>query len=85
LVPRRPRSTEMGGPAIGATAAGGTKAGAASKVPQTQQKESKSNQKVEKYSPPPPEDIDEKLIYDAHKAATNFMNSIVNLNRNLIK
>lgn len=73
LVPRRPGSQDAAatGPNTGATNTKDTKKGAATK-------DSKSNQKVEKFSPPPPEDIDEKLIYDAHKSAYNFVNMIVN-------
>ena len=47
--------------------------------------ETKSNQKSDKQSPPPPEDLDEKLIYDAHRTANNYMSSIVNYLKNLFK
>lgn len=75
LVPRRPKSQDVGTVGAGGTgAAGGTKAG----LKQGNPKDSKINQKADKYSPPPPEDIDEKLIFDAHKTAFNFINMIVN-------
>lgn len=31
-------------------------------------------------SPPPPEDLDEKLIYDAYKNAYSYVNTIVKKN-----
>jgi hypothetical protein len=39
----------------------------------------KANKNPDEASPPPPEDLDEKLVHDAFKNANSFVNSIVNI------
>ena len=48
-------------------------------------KAAKAKPKTDEVSPPPPEDLDEKLIFDAHKAAFSHVNYIVSVILNSIK